>query len=429
MRIHMSVYGEKFLLAAMSFMTLVACVGENGDGPLIPDISAPIPDATVLDANFYTNMTNAGSTYTVNGFVTILTYDSAATTFAASDQDRSGMSLYIFDNDPVNESSCNSDQCVNAWPPLLASSDTTPEKPLSVITRDDGTSQWALRGKPLYFYSGDIFPADVNGAGAGGVWHVAKSEPAILVDDTVFTIEGEYLVASGDVSISVPENDGDVSAFVSLTADMAGMSLYTFGNDVEGVSNCFGACLVNWPALLADTGDVAETPFSIIDRQMNENGGTARQWAYHGKPLYFFNQDTAPGDTLGNDIANWTLSRPLPVMLENGRLVASGLVKSAATVSGEEVTSVQPKHGFTLYTFDNDAFGVSNCEGACLTNWPALIAHDGAVTREPYSLVARASGELQWAWNGKPLYFYHLDTDPGDAFGNGIGSVWHIVEF
>ena len=45
-----------------------------------------------------------------------------------------------------------------------------------IVKRDDGTSQWAFKGMPLYFFAGDAKAGDVNGDNQGGVWHVLRGE-------------------------------------------------------------------------------------------------------------------------------------------------------------------------------------------------------------------------------------------------------------
>jgi hypothetical protein len=45
----------------------------------------------------------------------------------------------------------------------------------SLVSRDDGSMQWALKGKPLYLYAADQKPRDMNGGTVGGVWHVAHA--------------------------------------------------------------------------------------------------------------------------------------------------------------------------------------------------------------------------------------------------------------
>ena len=45
---------------------------------------------------------------------------------------------------------------------------------ISVITRADGSQQFAWKNMPLYYYSKDTNPGDVKGDGVGGVWHIIK---------------------------------------------------------------------------------------------------------------------------------------------------------------------------------------------------------------------------------------------------------------
>ncbi|MFZ2167498.1 MAG: hypothetical protein WAV50_01360 [Minisyncoccia bacterium] len=86
--------------------------------------------------------------------------------------------------------------------------------------------------------------------------------------------------------------------------------------------------------------------------------------------------------------------------------------------------------GMTVYTFDNDQPGVSNCSGTCATNWPPYISSSAAGTQLPadISVITRADGSSQYAWQGKPLYYYIRDVQAGDINGDGVGGVWHIVK-
>lgn len=372
-------------------------------------------------------VTAIGSTWIATGSVDILVTSGA--NFVVQTQDKNNMSLYVFDNDAPGQSACTSSQCVTTWPPLLAKASDLAHAPLSIITRTDGKLQWALRNKPLYFYVGDSKAGDITGEGIGSNWHVALTEPVLLNKASVNALDGDYLVSSGNVLVGMP-NSGN-TAFTAERKDRDGFSLYTFDNDTSGVSNCNGACLAAWPPLLADANDKAEPPYSIIDRGMGTNPN-AKQWAYQGMPLYYYVGDTQAGQTTGKAIPKWHLARPQPFMVKKDAIlgsffVATGLVKSATPVSGVEKTSLVPRQGFTLYTFDNDTAGTSNCSGTCLTNWPALIAHEGAVAQVPYSLVTRASGEKQWALNGMPLYFFAGDTTASDAKGEGVGGKWIVA--
>ena len=85
-----------------------------------------------------------------------------------------GMSLYTFDNDSVGVSNCTG-SCAGLWPPYITPSvPTNLPTGISTITRSDGTIQYTYKGRPLYYYSGDTQPGDINGDGVGGIWHLAK---------------------------------------------------------------------------------------------------------------------------------------------------------------------------------------------------------------------------------------------------------------
>ncbi|HEV8519636.1 MAG TPA: hypothetical protein VGQ54_13765 [Burkholderiales bacterium] len=87
--------------------------------------------------------------------------------------DNAGKTLYTFDKDAGGKSACNG-PCAGNWPPLMAGSDAKASGDWSIITRDDGSKQWAYKGKPLYLWSKDQKPGDMTGDGFNGVWHVVK---------------------------------------------------------------------------------------------------------------------------------------------------------------------------------------------------------------------------------------------------------------
>lgn len=88
--------------------------------------------------------------------------------------DPKGMTLYTFDNDKVaGKSACNG-PCAQNWPPLTAQADAKPMGDWTVVARDDGSKQWAYRGKPLYTFKKDAKAGDATGNGFNNVWHVAK---------------------------------------------------------------------------------------------------------------------------------------------------------------------------------------------------------------------------------------------------------------
>ncbi len=104
---------------------------------------------------------------------------------------------------------------------------------------------------------------------------------------------------------------------------------------------------------------------------------------------------------------------------------ASGAIKTMKSDKGEILTDAM---GMSLYTFDKDASGVSNCNGDCAKKWPPVTAPAGAKADGELSLVTRKDGSQQWAFKGMPLYLWQGDKKPGDVSGDGVGGVWHLAK-
>lgn len=103
---------------------------------------------------------------------------------------------------------------------------------------------------------------------------------------------------------------------------------------------------------------------------------------------------------------------------------AGGAIKSVE-IGGKEVLT--DAKGMTLYTFDKDTAGVTNCYDKCAVNWPPLIAADGATPGGDFTLVDRTDGTKMWAYKGMPLYLWIEDMAPGETKGDGVGGVWHTA--
>jgi predicted lipoprotein with Yx(FWY)xxD motif len=85
-----------------------------------------------------------------------------------------GMTLYVFDKDSVGKSACNG-PCAGNWPPLVAAAAAKPMGDYTIVTRDDGSMQWAYKGRPLYNWKNDKAPGDITGDGfLNGAWHIAQ---------------------------------------------------------------------------------------------------------------------------------------------------------------------------------------------------------------------------------------------------------------
>jgi predicted lipoprotein with Yx(FWY)xxD motif len=86
-------------------------------------------------------------------------------------------------------------------------------------------------------------------------------------------------------------------------------------------------------------------------------------------------------------------------------------------------------NGMTLYTFDRDTAGSgkSVCNGPCAANWPPLMAAASDKASGDWTIVVRDDGSRQWAWRGKPVYYWVRDAKPGDRTGDGFNNAWRLA--
>ena len=102
-----------------------------------------------------------------------------------------------------------------------------------------------------------------------------------------------------------------------------------------------------------------------------------------------------------------------------------GIVKSAE-VGGR--TILTDAAGMTLYIWDKDAVGVSNCYDQCATNWPPLLVPADTAVSGDFTLVERTGSDQKIvAYKGWPLYLWIKDAKPGDTTGDGVGGTWHTA--
>jgi predicted lipoprotein with Yx(FWY)xxD motif len=119
------------------------------------------------------------------------------------------------------------------------------------------------------------------------------------------------------------------SPIVSVTSGPAGQyltnqtgrSLYIFNADSpgSGTSTCTGQCELVWPPFLVPNNETPQAATGVNSSllgtiQRNDGGVQSNQATYNGWPLYFYAQDTAPGQTNGQGISSfnnlWYLINP-----------------------------------------------------------------------------------------------------------------------
>ena len=90
------------------------------------------------------------------------------------------------------------------------------------------------------------------------------------------------------------------------------MMLYKYTKDSKGVSNCVGACAVNWPPYTVPAGSVLNLQAGVTGMisTITRADGTL-QVAYNGVPLYYWKDDKKPGDTTGQNVGGvWFVVKP-----------------------------------------------------------------------------------------------------------------------
>ncbi len=120
---------------------------------------------------------------------------------------------------------------------------------------------------------------------------------------------------------------------------------------------------------------------------------------------------------------------------------AASMTVPASLALGSHAASVGTvlagPNGLTLYTLSSDPNGGSICTGQCLTFWPPLVVAPGGTVSGPsgagtFATFARSDdGLTQVTLDGRALYYFKNDSQPGDANGEGIqalGGVWHAVK-
>jgi len=91
--------------------------------------------------------------------------------------------------------------------------------------------------------------------------------------------------------------------------------------------------------------------------------------------------------------------------------------------------------GRSLYLFEKDTRGRSNCSGACAAYWPPLLStgRPAAIKGAKASLlgtIRRADGKRQVTYAGHPLYFFSGDAGRGQTNGEGLddfGGGWYVL--
>ncbi len=372
--------------------------------------------------------------------------------------DARGMTIYTWSKDKSGESACNADRyvdsvhmgydfslqeperrptCEQVWLPVRAEPSAMSVGEWSIVSRHDGSRQWAYSGAPLYTYAFDHMPGAVN--------EVNRDWPSVLKGGR------EPLSPKLDnppgVVVQVFPQGGRV-----LTTIDGAVLYFTDPKLKNKAGDAFAPFLA--PQLIKPRGD-----WSLVKLK----DGSA-QWAYEGRPLFYpvleKTRLEAPPDfiaeggwrpvrLIAEDVPGWS-----PVIVQAAPKPPAGVIVQR-TAAGDILAD---SRGHTLYALhcmerspdelacDNPGASGRYRQEVCGTweqcekTWPRLLAEPNAKPgNRTWSIATidrttgRFSSELDqnavriWLYRGHPLYRFAGDVKPGDVKAQFVND--YLMDF
>ncbi|MDX8035568.1 hypothetical protein SK803_35630 [Lentzea sp. BCCO 10_0856] len=321
--------------------------------------------------------------------------------------DVKGFTLYRFDGDKPNESTCDG-ECAATWPPATVTDENFTVEgvdEVGSIVRKDGSRQLTVDGMPQYRFSKDGKPGETKGQGLQGKW---------------------FATGKSGERTQLAARTGVITGLGAVLTNNAGLTLYRFDGDTAQppVSNCDGGCAESWPPVYVEgeqprVKGIDPKLLGTITRKDGKKQLTIANW-----PQYTFKNDTKPGEAKGVTVPKWFATATDGKKAQQNKAIAL----TSATVADLGVIATD-SDGMTLYRFDNDSAEppTSNCSGDCAVQWPPAYVSEGfQVQGVDASLVGtiERDGKKQLTIAGWPQYRFSGDKVCGEANGQGVGGKW-----
>ncbi len=341
--------------------------------------------------------------------------------------DETGKALYTYNADEASGKSTCTGDCATRFPPLLAPASAVAGGDWSIITRDDGTKQWAYQGKPLHRFAGEDPPdTKSDGSPLGG----SRARDPALFDpgSTLYSPDSGWKRAafSPDKTMAIPagitlRSHAVANGYVFVVSN-TGMVIYAMAKPPKPED------LASWspvdaPGLAVPMGD-----FSLVTRRADGR----RQWAYKGYLLYTYRGDYSPTDlnglAAGEEVhAALAYANYMPPSVDIRFVTARGpvmMTKEGRTLYTQLGYRLQyggrlSRDGYSYPYADAKHVGTRGCVDECLQTWQPLVAEANARPSGFWEIETRAdNGVRQWAYKGAPLYTFVGDKQAGDMEGN-----------
>ena len=247
-------------------------------------------------------------------------------------------------------SNCQTGQCVQNWPALVAPSGTISlgtglkASDFSTLTRTDGTAQVTFKTIPLYNFAGDSAPGDKNGDGVGGIWHVATTSTRCRAASIGPSAPAASrlrrrapAVAAGRCLLQLELSNRSVPIIgrggFPVSRSRTSRSRRPATSSARPADRCTNSPVtrarhqrVHWglrdQLAGADNRLRCDARRSAADsirglHDLLRSDDSSNQVEYYGKPLYYYAGDTAPGDTKGDGVSLWTRRSPSKSIAEH----------------------------------------------------------------------------------------------------------------
>ncbi len=198
-----------------------------------------------------------------------------------------GNVTYVLKNPPKNPT---------PWVPIYAPAMAVPIGDFTIMTREDGTRQWAYKGQRIYSFTGDYSLSDTNGILAEKDAQVAlvyRHFMPTAIEVHTYPGRGPLMVTKDGMSVYTQSRQ---HLQYGGRESRDGYRYHYSEGKAVGTKGCINTCAQTWHPVLAPANAQSQGYWEALPRSDG-----SKQWAYKGSPLYTFAGDRQPGDIDGNN--------------------------------------------------------------------------------------------------------------------------------
>lgn len=233
--------------------------------------------------------------------------------------DLNGMTLYT-SSAKGRAKTCAGETCAGEWTALAAPELAQPVGNFTIHTAADGGRQWAFKGQPLFTYSGDLAPGDVEGERASPDWHAAIAVKYFNPREVTLQYDPGYgpifADASGKTLYAIEQFGYSATGRRSTPDGNRGQP--KIGKTL-GTGACESDCLRDWIPFRPSAN---AQPSGYWEIMVRSDG--SRQWSYRGYAVYTHREDQKPGEMRGHGQFNFIVASQEKPMMKTAATAVDG---------------------------------------------------------------------------------------------------------